>query len=153
MKVFHVAKPVNPSVPPPTVDDGGDGDDDPEAGSGQPGLALLGLLAPSSNAPDNFGTPSLNGASVSQQSVTAAEAGQDGSKGGTNEMNMQGGGTAPFREGLSGSERVSGGSKLFKGFETTETVVRRKKTPPLSPETLSVVISTSDGHDCETQSR
>lgn len=135
------------------MDDGEYGDYDPEAGSGQPGLALLGLLAPSSNTPDSFRTPSLNGASVSQQSVTALETGLDVFKGGTNEMNMQSGGVAPFREGLAGSERVSGGSKLFKGFETTETVVRRKKTPPISPETLPVVISTSDGHACETQNR
>lgn len=143
------------------MDDGEDGDDAPEAGSGQQGLALLGLLgvkasAPSSNAPDSFGTPSLNGASVSQQSVTAVEAGQDGSKGGANEASMEGGGSAPFREGLSGSGRVSGGSRLFKGFETTETVVRRKKTSPLSPaspETQSLLISTSDGLACETQSR
>ncbi|CAN0410109.1 unnamed protein product [Ascophyllum nodosum] len=146
-----MAKPVNPSVPPPAVDDGGEGGQNSASASGQPGLALLGLLSvgassssSSSNTSAASSMPSPNGANAAQQSpgsATASGAAQEGPSGGWNgassasSFGAEGGGSGARGEG---SGRVGGGgSRLFKGFQTTETVVRRKKPPPVTTSALA----------------
>ncbi|CAM9483389.1 unnamed protein product [Ectocarpus fasciculatus] len=152
VKLFHMAKPVNPSIPPPMVDDAG------EDAASQPGLALLGLLGveSSSSPPASTSSPSTstavassstifsapvdgagisNGGDNSQPSATSAQLPPDvqgGSCVGSNSHRGDGPGGA---EGVPATGRTVGASSFFKGFEKTETVVRRKKklAPPPPP--------------------
>lgn len=154
VKLFHMAKPVNPSIPPPAVDDAGE-----EDASRQPGLALLGLFgvespplsAAASSASPLLSTPvsssttshaavgaaTPNGGSQFRPAVASAQQtseGQGGGGGGDGSSSFSSGGDSTGAEGA-GTGRAAGGSKLFKGFEKTETVVRRKKqvAPPPPP--------------------
>eukprot|EP00752_Nemacystus_decipiens_P012839 g11370.t1 len=152
VKLFHMTKPVNPSIPPPAVDDAGE-----EDAASQPGLALLGLFGMESPSPspsptssvstlNSSSTTSLIGATASNggsQFRSAAASAQQTSEG-KHEGGDGGGSSSSTSGGDSGgmegarSERAAGGSKLFKGFEKTETVVRRKKQvapKPPPPET------------------
>ncbi|CAM9197701.1 unnamed protein product [Ectocarpus sp. 12 AP-2014] len=154
VKLFHMAKPVNPSIPPPVVDDGG------EDAASQPGLALLGLLGvesssslPASTSSFSTASPSpasvdsssttfhapvggagiMNGGDNSQPSTTSAQLPSD-VQGGTFVGSSSHSGDGPDgTEGGSATGRTVGASRLFKGFEKTETVVRRKKLAPPPP--------------------
>eukprot|EP00903_Cladosiphon_okamuranus_P012769 g11937.t1 len=165
VKLFHMAKPVNPSIPPPAVDDAGE-----EGVASQPGLALLGLFgveSPSASssplsaaaassasssssstasaspstlvAPTTSVAPSAhNGGSQFQPAAasTPHKSEGQGEGGGGGSTSSSSGGDSGGVDGT-GTGRAAG-SKLFKGFEKTETVVRRKKLvapPPPPPET------------------
>ncbi len=145
VKLFHMAKPVNPSIPPPVVDDAGE-----EDAANHPGLALLGLLGvepPSlsgSASPPSSATPSPS-TLVSSSTTSHAPVGGTAATSAQKPPEGQGGGGGGTRVGSTGDSagsegaetgRAAGGSKLFKGFEKTETVVRRKKQvgqPPPPP--------------------
>ncbi|CAN0294072.1 unnamed protein product [Ectocarpus sp. 12 AP-2014] len=142
-----MAKPVNPSIPPPVVDDGG------EDAASQPGLALLGLLGVESSSSLPASTSSLSTASPSPAPVDSSSTtfhtpvgGAGIRNGGDNSQpsttcaqlpsDVQGGrfvGSSHSGDGPGGTEgepatgRTVGASRLFRGFEKTETVVRRKK--------------------------
>ncbi|CAM9979402.1 unnamed protein product [Pylaiella littoralis] len=160
VKFFHVTKPVNPSIPPPVVDDAGE-----EDAVSQPGLALLGLLGVESSSPHSASTSSssaspspptllssstttpaalvggaatpngggnFGAAATSAQQPSDEQAGAGTGAGSRRSLSSSGDGARAEGEGTG---RQAGGSRLFKGFEKTETVVRRKKqvAPPPPP--------------------
>lgn len=124
VKVFSNVKPVNPSVPPPAVDDGGEGDED----AYQPGSALLGLLGVDSMATPTLAPPETLPSGLEEQLSALDEPGGD----------RHGDAIAA---GLGDDGQLRAGSSLFKGFQKTETVVRRRKQAVASAQVGAEVAS------------
>lgn len=143
VKLFHMAKPVNPSVPPPAVDNGDEGDDN---AANQPGLALLGLLGVESASPSAASPSPPTRVPVPVTKTLAPSALLQSSASSTAVTSAPvAGNIAPFGAGGGGAGNGGGGgvvvggvgraSTFFKGFDKTETVVRRRKqaSPPPPP--------------------